>query len=196
MGLAGGSAGVGRYARPRAGSLKLAGPWAVVCRAFSAYEEGDPWLGRSRDFHHRFHEFARMGWGIANLDWQGLGELMGWRFMSTDLENRVNRLAIQVEGLESREKGPFYAIDSLSRIEILLETRIRALQSLVLELAQGQGIDPHKAAEVLERKCRYYEERHRRELQSRVSVDEAIRCDGSGPVVEAAEEGECPSIFD
>ncbi|MDZ4286463.1 MAG: hypothetical protein U0984_00805 [Prosthecobacter sp.] len=115
--------------------------------------------------------------------------------MSTDLEHRVNLLAIQVEGLESREKGPFHAIDAVSKIEILLETRIRGLQSLVLELAVGQGIDPQKVAEVLERKCRYFEDRHRRDLEGRVSIDEAMRCDGRGPG-EVAKDDKCPSLFD
>ncbi|HYF36855.1 MAG TPA: hypothetical protein VD994_16280 [Prosthecobacter sp.] len=116
--------------------------------------------------------------------------------MSTDLEQRVNLLAIQVEGLASREKGPLHAIDILSKGEMLLLARIRGLQSLVLELAQGQGIDPQKAAEVLERKCRYFADRHLREMDSRVSLDEAVRCDGEGREEGASAEEKCPSLFD
>lgn len=115
--------------------------------------------------------------------------------MSTDLENRLNLLEIQVNGLASREKGPFYAIDSLSKIETLLQVRIRGLQSLVLELAGAQGMDPQKVAEVLERKCRYFEDRHARELDARVSIDDAIRCDGRGSI-EAPGDEKCPSLFE
>lgn len=117
-----------------------------------------------------------------------------------DLEARVKRLEAELAMLTQGNASLAEILKAHRRTDLALQGKLLALQSLVVDLGESLGIPEQQLIEALERKRRWFVDRHLRDVEKHAQEQKPELL---GPLSEqdqraledVSEDDECPPLF-
>lgn len=119
----------------------------------------------------------------------------------SDVETRIRMLEREVAVLTDGNMSFLNLLKAHRRADLALQSKLLALQSLVCDMGQSLGIPEEQLVHALERKRRWFADKHLRDVETRAQAEKPellgpLSEEDYRTIEDVSQDDECPPLFE